>query len=88
MARAALNLSLDQLADLSGVSEKTIRRCEAVDGHPPVNRNSLERIRKAFEERGIGFINDGSIGPAVYLNWHPGFNVPDVDRSKPDPQGS
>ncbi|MCP1540021.1 helix-turn-helix domain-containing protein [Methylorubrum extorquens] len=61
MARAALGLSLHQLAALSHVSEKTIRRTEAAIGIPPVSRETMVRLRKVFEDNGCSFDRDQSL---------------------------
>jgi hypothetical protein len=73
MARAALRVSLTELAKLSGVSEKTIRRCEAVDGHPPVAEQSLISIGRALNKHGVRFIEGRcrTDGPGVILDWDP-----------------
>lgn len=73
MARAALRLSLTELAECSGVSEKTIRRCEAVDGQPPVADHSLGLIGKALNDRGVRFMEGRGRqwGPGCILDWNP-----------------
>lgn len=73
MARAALRLSLTELARLSGVSEKTIRRCEAVDGPPPIADASLSCISQALNEHGIRFTMGKGLswGPGCTLDWNP-----------------
>ncbi|TXN07942.1 helix-turn-helix domain-containing protein [Methylobacterium sp. WL103] len=74
-ARAILRLSLKELAKVSGVSDKTLRRCESVDGVPPVHRNTLHRIQQAFENQGVAFIDSvEAIGPGLYLTWNPIFD--------------
>lgn len=73
MARAALRVSLTELAKLSGVSEKTIRRCEAVDGHPPVAESSLICIGRALTDHGVRFTEGRgrSWGPGCIIDWNP-----------------
>lgn len=73
MARAALRLSLTDLAMLSGVSEKTIRRCEAVDGPPPVSEITIASIHDALFARGVRFTEGRRLadGPGVTLDWNP-----------------
>jgi hypothetical protein len=58
---------------LSGVSEKTIRRCEAVDGHPPVAEHSLMRIGCALTSHGVHFIEGQrrTAGPGIVIDWNP-----------------
>lgn len=63
MARACLNLSLTELANRCGVSEKTIRRCEAAFGLAPANEQTLKRLLVTFEAYGVSF--SGSIETGV-----------------------
>jgi len=92
MARAALRLSLTDLAQFSGVSEKTIRRCEAVDGAPPVAAYSLECIGKALNDRGISFTEGRGRrwGPGCTLDWNPEkgdrATVHGLLNTEPDPE--
>lgn len=48
-ARAFLGISAFELADLSGVSRRTIGTMESVDGVPEVNVKSLVMIQTALE---------------------------------------
>lgn len=63
MARAALDWSLDILAEASGVNRKTILRFEReeVASRP----NSLDAIRRAFEAAGVRFLEDGGVYPPL-----------------------
>ena len=62
MARVALDWSLQDLADASGVSRRTVARFEAGDSVLPARVQSL---REAFEARGICFIDEGRLSGAV-----------------------
>jgi hypothetical protein len=77
MARAALRLSLADLACASGVSERTIRRCEAVDGCPQAAELTIDRLQAVLEDRGIRFV--GGQGPmdcpGISLDWNPNIGT-------------
>ncbi len=65
-ARALLDLSAQQLADLSDVSFSTVRRLEAdVNAVKP---DSQERVKKALESRGIRFGHSADGLVSVSLN--------------------
>lgn len=66
-ARAALRLSVEQLAAMSGVSARTIKRMEVEDGVPPSNRPNIEAIMTALEAAGIEFIGTPEDGPGIRL---------------------
>lgn len=67
-ARAFLGISAFELADLSGVSRRTIGTMESVDGVPEVNVKSLVMIQTALEAAGIEFIGSPSDRPGIRLN--------------------
>ena len=56
MARTALDWSLQDLADASGVSRRTIARFEAGESVLPAR---VQAMRHAFEARGVLFIDSG-----------------------------
>jgi transcriptional regulator with XRE-family HTH domain len=62
MARTALDWSLQDLADVSGVSRRTIARFEAGDS---VLSSRIQVLRDAFEAKGIVFIDSGHLSGAV-----------------------
>jgi len=66
-ARAALNWSIDDLAERSGVSSRTIMRLEAVDGIPPGRTQTLSEIEAALVAGGIEFIGTPEEGPGIRL---------------------
>ncbi|WP_191970173.1 helix-turn-helix domain-containing protein [Methylobacterium planeticum] len=79
MARSAQRWSVEALAERSGVSEKTIRRIEAVYGVPPnVTIETLLKLQGCFEAHGMTFIpEDGSPeGPGVRFGRYPGRHGP------------
>ena len=75
MARAALRWSINELARNSGVSEKTIRRIEAVFGFPAnVTSVTFGKLQCCFEAQGLSFIPEdgGPEGPGVRFGLYPG----------------
>jgi transcriptional regulator with XRE-family HTH domain len=67
MARAALGWSIEQLADRTEVSSRTIKRIEAQSGSPAATAANLRLIRTTLEDAGIEFIGDATEGPGVRL---------------------
>lgn len=68
--RALLKWSTRDLAEKAGVHQQTVHRAEAKDGTPSMNTNTIERLRIAFEENGIEFVDgrySGDGGPGVRL---------------------
>lgn len=63
-ARAMLDWSLTQLADVAGVSVSTLRRVEVGEtiAVPPA---ALDSIRDALEAEGVHFIPDSGMGLGV-----------------------
>jgi transcriptional regulator with XRE-family HTH domain len=59
-ARGMLNMTQRQLSEAAGVDEQTIRRFEKGEQHP--HPTTLDKIKEAFERRGIEFTNGGSPG--------------------------
>ncbi|HWL84088.1 MAG TPA: helix-turn-helix transcriptional regulator [Roseomonas sp.] len=62
MARAALGLSLRELAKVAGVSVNTLSRVES-DGN--VTSRTLARVQHILSEQGVVFRRDGSVGVAT-----------------------
>ena len=56
------------LADKSGVGITTLRRYEAQDGIPNVNKFVLKAIKSCLEEAGVVFSGDPVKDPGVLLN--------------------
>jgi transcriptional regulator with XRE-family HTH domain len=65
--RAALNWSIDELAERSGVSARTIMRLEAVDGLPPGRAQTLSDVEEALVGAGIQFIGSPDDDPGIRL---------------------
>ena len=59
MARGFAKLSVQQLADESGVATSTIKRMEAVEGVPASSGANLEKVQTALEMCGIEFLDPG-----------------------------
>jgi transcriptional regulator with XRE-family HTH domain len=62
-ARAITRLTLQGLADASGVSVATIIRAEKADGVPSMTRPNLLALRMALEQAGVVFLPDGGVRP-------------------------
>lgn len=67
MARAALGWSIEQLAERTDVSSRTIKRIEAQSGLPVATEANLRLIRETLEVAGIEFIGDVDEGPGIRL---------------------
>jgi transcriptional regulator with XRE-family HTH domain len=66
-ARAAVGWSIEQLAEMSGVSARTIKRYEALEGIPPSRTTSLINIKAALEAAGIEFTGEPDNSPGIRL---------------------
>jgi predicted transcriptional regulator len=64
-ARSLIGWEQHQLAVYAGVAISTIRRLEGLRGPIAANFETVEKIRRAFEEAGIEFM--GHPGPGVRL---------------------
>ena len=62
-ARALLRLTIQDLADASGVSVATIMRAEKIDGPPSMTRANLAALQRALETAGAVFLPDGGVRP-------------------------
>ena len=60
MGRAALHITVGELAERAGVSTAMISRLE--NDCPVAQHDALERIRTALEARGVEFIDGHSPG--------------------------
>lgn len=67
MARAALGWTTSELAELSGVSSRTLNRIETNDGFEKATKANLKLIKETFEASGIEFIGDINDGPGVRI---------------------
>ena len=65
-ARAALDWTVKDLADATGVGSATIVRYETVSHSVPKSRkNNLETLRNCFEAAGIVFVGSPGDGPGI-----------------------
>jgi predicted transcriptional regulator len=58
-ARAMLGITIEELASRSGVSARTIARCEAGEGIPLVSVRTLRKLVQAYEREGLEFTQNG-----------------------------
>lgn len=65
MARAALKISVRELAKMAGVAANTITRFET--GKSRGYADTVTRIQKALEKAGVEFIDENGGGPGVRL---------------------
>lgn len=65
-ARALVDLSQSDLADLAGFSSMTIKRAEGV-GLPYPSPEAIASIRSALESAGVVFLPENGNGPGVAL---------------------
>jgi transcriptional regulator with XRE-family HTH domain len=65
MARAALNWTVRDLAEATGLHRNTITNIEV--GHYTGDRKSLELIERVLKKAGIEFIDENGGGPGVRL---------------------
>lgn len=63
MARAALQIGVRKLAELSGLSSMTITRFE--NGHSSGAPETIAAMRSALEAAGVEFIAENGGGPGV-----------------------
>jgi transcriptional regulator with XRE-family HTH domain len=64
-ARALLGITVNSLADSSGVAYTTVIRIESADGVPSANVKTLEAVQKTLEKAGIEFIGTPESGAGV-----------------------
>ena len=66
-ARAALRLSITELAALAEVGVQTIMRFENASGIPPSRSSTLADVQRALEVAGIEFIGTPDDAPGIRL---------------------
>lgn len=66
-SRILLGLSQQELAKLSGVGLATIKRVEAAGSELTGTAQTMARIQRALEAKGIIFIDQDDKGPGVRL---------------------
>lgn len=55
-ARALLNISVAELAELTGLAVNTIRRAEGTNNVSPITTANLQLIKQTFEKAGVAFL--------------------------------
>ena len=68
MARAALNWSLNDLAEASGVHRNTISNIEV--GRYAGDPQTLKKLKRTLVKAGVDFIDENGGGPGVRLRQH------------------
>ena len=66
-ARGLLKISAAELANMAGVTWKTVQRFEAADGVPPSRGGTLKLVQTALEQAGVEFLGDPETSPGVRL---------------------
>lgn len=67
-ARAALVLTLSQVAHATGVGIATLKRYETTHGVPAAKKNNLQKIKAFYEAAGIEFIGTPDDRPGIRIN--------------------
>ena len=66
-ARAGLRWSIEELAQLSQVSIRTIKMVEADDGDPQCRPSTLKKLVDTYEAAGIEFIGTPDNDPGIRI---------------------
>ena len=67
-ARGALGWSGAELANIGGVSLKTVTNIEAYAGLPEARVSTLKKLKHALEAAGIEFIGTPDDGPGIRVH--------------------
>jgi transcriptional regulator with XRE-family HTH domain len=70
-ARGALSISAQDLAELAGVSRRSIITIETGEGIPTVSATTAVRVQVALEARGIEFITAPDGSPGIVIRSQP-----------------
>lgn len=70
-ARSSLGWSAEELAKHSSVSRRTIVSIESGNGVPPVNLQTLMKLKAALETAGIEFIGSPEDAPGIRIHPRP-----------------
>lgn len=70
-ARAALDWSLNDLANACGLGHRTLTKIEAQTGVPDARSSTLLKIQQALEDAGIEFIGTPDEAPGIRLHKTP-----------------
>lgn len=63
-ARMMLGITAQELAQLADVSVPTIQRMDSAKGPVPGRYDTVERVKRALEKKGIQFLETGDIAAA------------------------
>lgn len=66
-ARGLLRIGQQELAEMSGVSNPTIRRLEAMDGELSGHTSTIRALQAALEAAGVQFIPENGGGAGVRM---------------------
>lgn len=81
-ARHALNLTFAELAEVSGVSMRTLKTIENESGIPNCRTSTLKKIQQTLEAVGIEFIGSPEDGPGIRIRSGPrGASASDARES-------
>ena len=75
-ARALLNMSVTELAEVTGLAVNTVRRAEGTNGVSPLTTANIQSIRNTFEGAGVSFLpagREGGVGVRFEQNAVPAF---------------
>jgi len=65
LARAALRLSVADLADMAGIGVQTVVRLESTEGLPGGRTSTLDKVERALKAAGIEFVGTPDEGPGI-----------------------
>lgn len=71
-ARAAVGLSVQELAAATGLGVNTVRRAEAVDDTVPLTMVNADRLVEVLEELGVKFLESTDDGSGIRYVRAPG----------------
>ena len=60
-ARMMLGITAQELAELADVSVPTLQRMDSAKGSVPGRYDTVEKVKKALEAKGIQFLEKGTI---------------------------
>jgi len=67
-ARAALGLTIKNVADATEIGTATLKRYEATTGVPKSRKGHLDTLRQYFESAGIEFIGSPDDRPGIRIS--------------------
>ena len=70
-ARAALGLTIKNVADATEIGTATLKRYEATTGVPKSRKGHLDTLRRYFESAGIQFIGTPDDRPGIRISAPP-----------------